>query len=712
MRKRIMLAWCGFVCAVTYPLAVIAVQRLPGLAGSVPAIAAGWWVLSALALIVGMIVLPRRLSPIFAQRPAAAAAAVAVWVLISQSIWAIGSYLLGAVGPEHVWLLRSALAVQAILGYAGVVGASFFALRFAPAWSVLACLPLFALAYPTVLGFGAGSAAGYVAAALFLICNAGCYRVLMAGRIFDGYSLVLYGLVAARWVVAVHLGWVLGVYVAGAPDALPLWLPFATVSVQFGVAVLLPIAYLAARGRLSLVRFISARAAAEQPIEAGAVVAGTADGKRTAWIISYAGVSVEPRVLRQADALIRDGWRVVVCGFDGHSPRPEEWTYIRLPSSDTLAPTMHRLLQLLRGIGGAAAVYLKPAVLARQGALLSHLCNPHWLRIRHYLLRIARQSPGLKPDLVIAHDYYTGDVGSAVAQLTRAKFSIDCHEYAIEQYSYDPNWVKLRQRGVRLVEEYYVARADLVTTVCDGIADLLNAAYKLRRPALVVRNVSLWQPQPFRPTGERIKVLYHGNISEVRQLHVAIESMRWWRPEFDLVLRGDGDSSYLAELRRLVRRHGLDRRVFFEPAVPFDRIVPEANQADIGYLSYVNFSRQIEFALPNKFFEYVMAGLAVAVARFEEMGRLTRRYGFGKLIPQHRPEVIADTINSFTREEIDRYKKASIAAAKELNWEHEKVRLIAAYNELCGVQPIGDEKRGCSGGRAAVGRAGYLTASS
>jgi glycosyltransferase involved in cell wall biosynthesis len=308
------------------------------------------------------------------------------------------------------------------------------------------------------------------------------------------------------------------------------------------------------------------------------------------------------------------------------------------------------------------------------------------LHIKNYLLRVLRHHAELKPDLVIANDYFTCDVALSLCRLSGAKLVVDCHEYAVEQSSHDPYWVRWKQPVVRAVEAFYLARADLVTTVCQGIADLLDADHRLRRPVLVIRSVPIGQPQPFRPTGERIRVLYHGGIWHVRQLHTAIESMRLWRPEFDLVLRGDGDPAYLAELRRLIARYGLADRVFIEPAVPFEQIIPAANKADIGYFSYANFSRQSEFVLPNKFFEYIMAGLALCVVDLPEMGRLTRHYGVGKLIPEHTPEAIAATINSFTAAEIDRCKKASIAAAGELNWEREKLRLLAAYNDLLGSE--------------------------
>src|SRR5262249_39947743 len=130
---------------------------------------------------------------------------------------------------------------------------------------------------------------------------------------------------------------------------------------------------------------------------------------------------------------------------------------------------------------------------------------------------------------------------------------------------------------------------------------------------------------------------------------------------------------------------GLQDRVFIEPPVPFDQIIPEANKADIGFFSYSNFSRQSEFVLPNKFFEYIMAGFVLFLVDLSPTWQLTGRHNFGKLIPQHTSQAIAETINSFSREEIDRCKIASIAAAKELNWEHEKSRLITAYDDLLSI---------------------------
>ena len=54
-------------------------------------------------------------------------------------------------------------------------------------------------------------------------------------------------------------------------------------------------------------------------------------------------------------------------------------------------------------------------------------------------------------------------------------------------------------------------------------------------------------------------------------------------------------------------------------------LVREASAYDVGLFALPGNSRHNEFALPNKFFEYVMAGLALCVSDLPEMARLVRQ---------------------------------------------------------------------------------------
>ena len=407
----------------------------------------------------------------------------------------------------------------------------------------------------------------------------------------------------------------------------------------------------------------------------------SADDRKTVWIISFTGVSNEPRVLRQARALIDAGWRVVVLGYDGHSTRPEDWIFVRLPKQQTYSPFRFQFMRLTRAIGQGLYRFM-PGKFRDAGARLYFNNIPNWAHIRPEVLRVARDHPELAPDLIAVHDYFTSPLGADLAEYFGAKLSVDCHEYAAGQYMHDPEWVTKTRPWVVAIQDDYLRRADLVTTVSDGIAERLNEEHALKRPVQVVRSVPIRQPQRFKPTGEQITVLYHGDISYVRGLHKAVKSMPLWRPDLRLVIRGSGDPAYIDSLKQIARDGGVGDRLTVEPPVPFHDIVPAANAADIGYFVHKDLSAQKRYTLPNKFFEYVMAGLALCVSDLPEMAKIVRQYDLGLLVSGYDEQAIADALNSLTRDDIDRYKQASIAASDSLNWDNEQKTMVQAYDEL------------------------------
>ncbi|MEP2705267.1 MAG: glycosyltransferase [Roseibium sp.] len=397
---------------------------------------------------------------------------------------------------------------------------------------------------------------------------------------------------------------------------------------------------------------------------------------KTAWIISFTGVSNEPRVLRQANALLDDGWTVVVLGYQGHSPTSEDWHFCRLPANSPAIRLQIYISNFWRKISEKLITLNFGAAWRRGIARLQHRNISHWRNITNCAVKFATDHPELKADAIMAHDFHTCEVGYALKKYFGAPMLVDCHEYARGQYMHDQKWVRQTQPYVVGMHEYYLTRADAVTTVSDGIAELMNKEEKLKRPVHAIKSVPFYDRQSFRPVGSRIKVLYHGDVSEVRGLHKAIASMPLWREEFDLIIRGAGDADYFENLKQLAKNLGLSHRLFLEGPVPFDQIVPAANRADIGYFVHYDASPQKRFVLPNKFFEYVMAGLALCVSDLPEMSRLVKSHDLGRLVAEFDEQEIANVINSFDRVSIEEYKRASLEAAKELNWQKEKTKLL------------------------------------
>ncbi len=365
---------------------------------------------------------------------------------------------------------------------------------------------------------------------------------------------------------------------------------------------------------------------------------------------------------------------------------------MRLPGQQLYSPFIFQLMRLKRGIAQCLYRFL-PGKLRKAGAWIYYNNIPNWAQIRSEVMRVARDHPELAPDLIAAHDFFASPLGADLAEHFGAKLSVDCHEYAAGQYMHDPNWVRKTRPWVVAVQEATLRRADLVTTVSDGIAERLNGELTLQRPVQVVRSVPIRQPQRFRPTGEHITVLYHGDISYVRGLHKAVKSMPLWRPELRLVIRGPGDPAYIESLKQIAGDRGVGDRLTIEPPVPFDEIIPAANAADIGYFVHKDLSAQKRYTLPNKFFEYVMAGLALCVSDLPEMAKLVRQYDLGLLVSDYDEQAIADALNGLTRVDIDRYKQASLAASASLNWDIEQKVMVQAYDDLF----RGDPKRMTAG---------------
>jgi hypothetical protein len=461
-------------------------------------------------------------------------------------------------------------------------------------------------------------------------------------------------------------------------------------------------------------------------------------------IISDTYVTQEPRVLRQIRTFRARGWDITVVGYPGSLPVPQDWDFHDLTMPEPLpAPVMEAVSgarpvmaepdpvpvrEPARGLAAKAAAFaywrvvaplrrrmadLRPDVVplakgedgpqdapppfpeAPADLVLSLLDRPEPRSIdfseamaifyrepKHVHFRDV-MAPEFPPaDLVIAHDYHVLPLADELARRWGAPIVMDIHEYAAEQYSFAPDTPERRyfdhvtRPMVDAFHRHYFAEIRAATCVCAGIADQVAQDYALPKTPTVVRSTPFYTGQPFRPAGATIEVMYHGLVNATRHLEVGVRSLALWRPEFRFTIRGPGPESYIAGLRDLARELGVADRLTIVPAVPFDDLIPTANKADIGYLALMNFSRQRQFVSPNKFFEYIIAPVV-------------RTNGNGAVISDFTPEAIAACINSFDATRIDACKKASLALAKELCWEREQERMIAAYG-LAELEVRGD----------------------
>ncbi len=302
--------------------------------------------------------------------------------------------------------------------------------------------------------------------------------------------------------------------------------------------------------------------------------------------------------------------------------------------------------------------------------------SPHLRELE--AIALAQTTPGLW----IANDWRMLPIAAAAAARVGGRYVYDSHEFAVEEYGERLSWRLFQRPIAAAVERRFIGAAGAVVSVSPGITQALQKRYALAAPAITVRNTPVYQTTTFRPTGPQIRVLYHGVVSPGRGLEAAIRAAPLLRREFSISIRGPtGLSGYRESLQELITDLGVGERVRLLPPVAMTRLVEEASAFDIGLMALPGHSAHNQFALPNKIFEYMMAGLALCVSDLPSMSEVIDATGAGLRIRAVTPAAIADALNVLDATRIDTMKKAALEAAHIYNWGVEGSRLMAVLNQ-------------------------------
>jgi hypothetical protein len=137
--------------------------------------------------------------------------------------------------------------------------------------------------------------------------------------------------------------------------------------------------------------------------------------------------------------------------------------------------------------------------------------------------------------------------------------------------------------------------------------------------------------------------------------------------------------TYLKKLKCMAKDK--DKIKFLKP-VPTQEVVNCINKYDIGVYILEENSFNNKYALPNKFFDFIQARLALAIGPSPEMAKIVRQYDCGIIAKDFEPESMAKELSRLTRDKIDYYKNQSDKAAHELSSERNRQKLENLVAEL------------------------------
>lgn len=351
-------------------------------------------------------------------------------------------------------------------------------------------------------------------------------------------------------------------------------------------------------------------------------------------ILSFSPIGTDARVLKQVQ-LAGEYGDVTTCGY---GPPPE-------------GVTRHF------EISGTASIYpLSPKLLvARLGRLA--------LRMAPAVQEASRHLKGQKFDVVIANDLEAVPLGAKIAG--RAGFLADLHEFGPGQHSNSAGWVRYVRPVLLSICNRELRRARAITTVAPAIA----AEYMRITEVPVEVVVNATPSASLSPTGiaTPIRLVHSGVALRNRSLELTIDAvgMHVGKVVLDLYLMPN-DPEYLFELKQRASRAGNVR--VLEP-VPYGKLVGTLNEYDVGVFVLPPQTKNYEWALPNKFFDFVQARLGIIIGPSSQMAPYIERHGFGVITDDFSVSSLAKVLGELTTADIARWKQRSHDAAGVLSME-------------------------------------------
>lgn len=354
--------------------------------------------------------------------------------------------------------------------------------------------------------------------------------------------------------------------------------------------------------------------------------------------ISFSDIKADARVLRQLDVLAEYG-DVTTLGYGEKPDAAAE--HLRL---DAALPS---LPQTVAGVALLAVRFYKRLELAAPAVRAA-----------------ADLAAGRTFDLVVANEARALPLAHHLA--AGAPVWGDMHEWAPEERVHVLSWRLLIKPFMTYVCAKYLPRTQAVTVVNDSIAQLYAQEFGCN--TATVRNSRAFEdlhPSPL--SEETIRLVHSGAAVPGRNLEGMIQAVNMLGPgyslDFYLVPARDG-GKYLRFLESLAS--GPNKVTFHPPVSPAD--LPRVlNAYDVGIFSLPPQTRNHALMLPNKFFDFVQARLAIVFSPSPETSRLIERFDLGAVTEDFSPESLAEALRRLDRPRIAASKANAHGAAMELS---------------------------------------------
>ncbi len=387
--------------------------------------------------------------------------------------------------------------------------------------------------------------------------------------------------------------------------------------------------------------------------------------RKSILVICGTNLQKAPRFLTQLEALYKD-YDIIAAGYSGD-----------------LQSKKYKFIPLIKGKREANFVFhlkypfiVRKAISATLRIIFFKTIDPEKNRILDNFNLLKKYNY----DLVISHHLNDLPMGVKLAQFKGVKLIFNAHEYYPLQFEDKPEWMKNTYPYNMKIARDNFKFVDACFCVGTKIAEKYKQEFNL--DSLVITNAKPFvklQPKPI-DENDKIKLIHHGAANRSRKIEFMIELVKYLGDKYtlDLVLV-PGEEKYIDELKHKAAPYS---NINFPEAVSTQEISTYINKYDIGVyiLPPTNFNGTN--ALPNKFFEFVQARLAIAIGPSPEMAYLLNKYDLGVVSDDFTTESLAEKILQLDADKIMYYKNQAHKHAQELSVDENMRKINETVSNL------------------------------
>ena len=292
-------------------------------------------------------------------------------------------------------------------------------------------------------------------------------------------------------------------------------------------------------------------------------------------------------------------------------------------------------------------------------------------------------------DIYHAHDLDTLPVGYIVSRLKGKPLIYDSHELYIDA----TKQTKLTRLFWHRIEKALAKKPNVTIMENESRAQIYVQRYNVPMPqtimncqkkSIIVSGKKNYLREKYQIDNDKKILIYQGVISPARGMDELLEVMEYFDDK-KIVLFVVGYGDYKKQMFKKLENHPQKEQIFIVGPVSLEELPNYTASADIGISLLRNTCLNNYYALSNKIFEYLAAGLPVVFSDFPEMRKVIVGNNVGVVVNESDPQKIASSIRALLNDP-EKYEQMSKNAKRiieeKYNWEIEADKLLKIYSNF------------------------------